>query len=71
MLSLATKHNDPETKLGWGERIGYGSGQLGMNAINAAIGSVLTIQFTNPALLDAGIIATIIAVSKVQPDRFH
>lgn len=43
MLSLATKHNDPETKLGWGERIGYGSGQLGMNAINAAIGSVLTI----------------------------
>lgn len=65
MQGLATKHNDPEAKLGWGERIGYGSGQLGMNAINAVIGSFLTIYFTNAALLDAGIIATIIAVSKV------
>ena len=65
MQGLTTKHNDPEAKLGWGERIGYGSGQLGMNAINAVIGSFLTIYFTNAALLDAGIIATIIAVSKV------
>lgn len=65
MQGLATKHNDPEAKLGWGERIGYGSGQLGMNAINAVLGSFLTIYFTNAALLDAGIIATIIAVSKV------
>lgn len=65
MVSLATKHNDPEAKLGWGERIGYGTGQLGMNAINAVLGSFLTIYFTNAALLDAGIIATIIAVSKI------
>lgn len=65
MQSLATKHNDPEAKLGWGERLGYGSGQLGMNAINAVLGSFLTIYFTNAALLDAGIIASIIAASKV------
>lgn len=65
MQSLATKHNDPEAKLGWGERLGYGSGQLGMNAINAVLGSFLTIYFTNAALLDAGIIASLIAVSKV------
>lgn len=65
MQGLATKHNDPEAKLGWGERIGYGTGQLGMNAINAVIGSFLTIYFTNCALLDAGIVASIIAVSKV------
>lgn len=65
MVNLATKHNDPEAKLGWGERIGYGTGQLGMNAINAVLGSFLTIYFTNAAFLDAGIIATIIAVSKV------
>ena len=57
MQGLATKHNDPEARLGWGERLGYGSGQLGMNAINAVIGSFLTIYFTNAALLDAGIIA--------------
>lgn len=65
MQGLATKHNDPEARLGWGERLGYGSGQLGMNAINGILGSFLTIYFTNCALLDAGIIATIIAVSKV------
>lgn len=65
MISLATKHNDPDAKLSWGERIGYGSGQLGMNFINGILGSFLTIYFTNAALLDAGIIASIIAVSKV------
>ncbi len=65
MASFATKHNDPEKRLGWGERIGYGTGQLGMNAINAVLGSFLTIYFTNAALLDSGIIATIIAISKV------
>ncbi len=65
MVSFATKHDDPEQTLGWGERIGYGTGQLGMNAISGIIGSFLTIYFTNCALLDAGIIASIIAVSKV------
>lgn len=65
MRTFATKHNDPQARLGWNERIGYGAGQLGMNAINAVLGSFLTIYFTNAALLDAGIIATIIAVSKV------
>lgn len=65
MISFATKHKDPEAKLGWGERIGYGSGNFGMNCINAVLGSFLTIYFTNVALLDAGIIASIIAVSKI------
>lgn len=65
MRTFATKYNDPQAMLGWNERIGYGAGQLGMNAINAVLGSFLIIYFTNAALLDAGIIATIIAVSKV------
>ena len=65
MLSLATKHNDPEANLGWVERIGFGSGQLGINAINGILGSFLTVYFTNVALLDAAIISTIIAVSKI------
>ena len=56
MLSLATKHNDPEAGLGWSERIGYGSAQLGMNMINGVMGSFLTIYFTNVALLDAELI---------------
>ncbi|MDO4286039.1 MAG: hypothetical protein Q4C60_12005 [Eubacteriales bacterium] len=46
MMGLATKHNDSNAKLGWGERLGYGTGQLGMNAINGVIGSFLTIYFS-------------------------
>lgn len=65
MLSLATKHNDPEAGLGWSERIGYGSAQLGMNMINGVMGSFLTIYFTNVALLDAAVISSIIAISKL------
>jgi len=65
MVSLATKHNDPEAKLGWGERIGYGIGACGWNMINGIIGTFLTVYFTNVALLDAAIISTLIAISKV------
>ena len=65
MVSLATKHNDPETKLGWGERLGYGAGACGWNMINGIIGTYVTIYLTNVALLDAAIIATLIAVSKL------
>lgn len=65
MISLATKHNDPEASLGWNERIGFGAGRFGFQLINAVIGSFMTIYFTNVAFLDAGIIATIIASSKV------
>ena len=65
MLNLASKTNDPDAKLGWGERLGYGAGACGFNMINGIIGSFLTVYFTNVALLDAGIIATLIAVSKL------
>ena len=65
MTSFATKHNDPEASLGWSERIGYGVGATGWNMINGIIGSFLTVYFTNVALLDAGIIATLIAASKL------
>ena len=65
MITLATKHNDPDANLGWVERIGFGSGQLGINAINGILGSFLTVYFTNVALLDAAVISSIIAVSKL------
>lgn len=65
MVSLATKHNDPESKLGWNERLGYGTGRFGINMVNAIIGSFVTIYYTNVALLNPGIIATIIALSKL------
>ena len=65
MISLATKHNDPDKTLGWGERIGYASGAFGWNMVNGIIGTFLTVYFTNVAMLDAAVISTIIAVSKL------
>ena len=65
MVSLATKHNDPDKTLGWGERIGYSSAAFGWNMVNGIIGTFLTVYFTNVAFLDAAVISTIIAVSKV------
>ena len=62
---FTTKHDDPTKPLGWGERIAYGSGGFAFNMINGIIGSFLTIYFTSAAGLNAGIIATILAVSKV------
>ncbi|MBP3877768.1 MAG: MFS transporter [Lachnospiraceae bacterium] len=62
---LTTKHDDPNSSLGWGERLAYGSGGFAFNMINGIIGSFLTIYFTSAAGLNAGIIATILAVSKV------
>ena len=62
---LTTKHDDPNKKLGWGERLAYGSGGFAFNMINGIIGSFLTIYFTSAAGLNAGIIATILAVSKI------
>lgn len=65
MLNLATKHDDPDRQLGWNERIGYASAAFGWNMINGIIGTFLTVYFTNVAFLDAAIISTIIAVSKI------
>ena len=65
MLNLATKHDDPELPLGWGERIGFASAAFGWNMINGIIGTFLTVYFTNVALLDAAVISTLIAVSKL------
>lgn len=65
MQSFATKHNDPNQTLGWGERVGYASGAFGWNMINGIIGTFLSVYFTNVAFLDAAVISTLIAVSKV------
>lgn len=65
MAGLVTKHNDPNASLGWGERIGYGTGGFAFNMINGIIGSFLTIYFTSAVGLNSGIVSTIFAVSKV------
>lgn len=65
MFSLASKHDDPNARLAWSERIGYGAGGFAFNMINGIIGSFLTIYFTSALGLNAGIIASIFAISKL------
>ncbi len=65
MINFATTHNDPDKTLGWNERLGYGSAAFGFNMINGIIGTFLTVYFTNVAMLDAAIISSIIAISKL------
>jgi GPH family glycoside/pentoside/hexuronide:cation symporter len=65
MIRLATKHDDPELKLGWGERIGFGMASCGRGMLTGVLGSFIMIYMMNVALLDATIISILFAVSKL------
>ena len=65
MLQLATKHDDPDLKLGWGERIGFGMASCGRAMLSGVLGSFIMIYMMNVALLDAGILSILFAVSKL------
>ena len=49
---------------GWGERLGYGAGGIGLRLLTSVIGTYLLIYLTNTALLDVAVVTAIIAVSK-------
>ena len=49
---------------GWGERISYGMGNLGLRLITAVMSSFLLVYYTNVAMLDIAVISAIIAVAK-------
>jgi GPH family glycoside/pentoside/hexuronide:cation symporter len=65
MLQLATRHDDPDLKLGWGERIGFGMASCGRAMLSGVLGSFIMIYMMNVALLDAGILSILFAVSKL------
>ena len=65
MFSFATKSNDPNVKLGWNDRIGYGIGNFGMAWVNGMMSAFLMKYLTDVTLLDAAVASTIIALSKV------
>lgn len=65
MLQLATKHDDPDLKLGWGERIGFGMASCGRAMLSGVLGSFIMIYMMNVALVDAGILSALFAVSKL------
>lgn len=65
MVSFASKHSDPKANLSWSERIGYGIGNYGLAWVNGIMSAFFMLYLTNVAVLDAGVVGTIIAVSKV------
>ena len=65
MFNFASKTNDPHTKLGWNDRIGYGMGNFGMAWVNGMMSAFLMKYLTDVSLIDAGVVSMIIAISKV------
>ena len=65
MLQLATKHDDPDLKLGWGERIGFGMASCGRAMLSGVLGSFIMIYMMNVVRLDAGILSILFAISKL------
>ncbi|MCD8334276.1 MAG: MFS transporter [Clostridiales bacterium] len=65
MFNFASKTNDPNTKLGWNDRIGYGVGNFGMAWVNGMMSAFFMSYLTDVSLVDAGVASTIIAISKL------
>ena len=65
MMSFASKTNDPNAKLGWNDRIGYGMGNFGMAWVNGMMSAFLMKYLTDVSLVDAAVVSTIIAISKL------
>ena len=65
MLSFATKTNKPDMKLGWNDRFGYGIGNFGMAWVNGMMSAFLMKYLTDVSLVDAAVVSTIIAISKL------
>ena len=65
MIQLATKHDDPEMNLGWGERIGFGMASCGNGMLTGVLGSFIMIYMMNVALIDAGILSIMFGLSRL------
>lgn len=65
MISLATKHNDPNGKLSFIERLGYGSGDFACNMVYQPISAFLLLYYTNVAGVSAATAASVVAISKI------
>ena len=65
MISFASKTDNPNTKLGWNDRIGYGMGNFGMAWVNGMMSAFLMKYLTDVSLVDAGVVSAIIAISKL------
>jgi glycoside/pentoside/hexuronide:cation symporter, GPH family len=64
-MRLLTKSNDPSASLGVIERSAYMTGNIGTAFINTVVASFIMFYYTDVLLLNAGIIGTIILVSRL------
>lgn len=65
MFSYASKTNNPNTRLGWNDRIGYGIGNFGMAWVNGMMSAFFMTYLTDVSLVNARAASTIIAISKI------
>ena len=65
MFSFASKTTDPNARLGWNDRIGYGMGNFGMAWVNGMMSAFLMKYLTDVSLVDAAVVSMIIAISKL------
>lgn len=59
------KNMEPDAKISWGEKIGYALGGQGANLYLMMISSFLLVYYTNVVGIDAGLVATLMGVSKL------
>ena len=64
-LKIFTRSDDPNTTLGWAERIAYGFGNVGNAVVYGMVSLYLTYFYTDVMGLSASIIGTIFLLSRV------
>lgn len=64
-MKLFTKSMEPNTTLGVAERVAYMSGNIGIALINTIVATFLMFFYTDVMMLNAGIIGTILMVSRL------
>ena len=64
-IKIFTKSDDPNTTLGWAERISYGFGNMGNAVVYGMVSLYLTYFYTDVMGLSASIVGTIFLVSRV------
>lgn len=64
-MKLFTKSNDPKASLGVMERSAYMAGNIGTALLNTIVATFLMFFYTDVMMLNAGVIGTILLVSRV------
>lgn len=64
-MSTTTKEQQPKRYLKWYNKVGYGSGDVGGNVVYAFLSAFVMIYLTDTMGLNAGVIGTLMMISKI------